>query len=267
MEYKTPKDYRKALGFTNQDTLKKYFKATDIVCINWALIEKENARLIDMFSKINKTMHPSLKLTEDEFNDFKTQAVEAYGTLKNFRIIEKLFNNNGRARESVYYNWMRGYMVALYFHKTIALVFGVNDDELEQLGEDNLQKVISDGNIDSFKREAIADLQIAKKNIHIEIQAGFTGQNDIKRSKAIDAKVRASHNWKTYVLHFDLFNGKLAVINITNLASLPNDKWTANTKFEDVETVVIAGNLFKYSFGDTIPDLDSLAVTVEKSNE
>ncbi len=267
MEYKTPKDYRKALGFTNQVILKKYFKATDIVCINWDLIEKENARLIDMFSKINKTMHPNLKLTDEEFNDFKTQATEAYNTLKGFQIIEKLFNNNGRAREAVYYNWMRGYMVALYFHKTISLVFGVNDDELEQLGEDNLQKVISDGNIDSFKREAIADLQIVKKNIHIEIQAGFTGQNDIKRSKATDAKVRANHNWKTYVLHFDLFNGKLAVINITNLASLPNDKWTANAKFEDVETVAIADNLFKYSFGDTIPDLDSLAVTVEKSDE
>lgn len=267
MAYETPRKYRKALGFTNQDNLKKYFKATDIVCINWDLIEKENARLIDMFSKINKTMHPNLKLTDEEFKDFKTQATEAYNTLKDFQIIEKLFNNNGRAREAVYYNWMRGYMVALYFHKTISLVFGVNDDELEQLGEDNLQKVISDGNIDSFKRGAIADLQIAKKNIHIEIQAGFTGQNDIKRSKATDAKVRANHNWKTYVLHFDLFNGKLAVINITNLASLPNDKWTANAKFEDIETVAIADNLFKYSFGDTIPDLDSLTVTVEKSDE
>ena len=70
MAYETPKDYRKALGFTNQDTLKKYFKATDIVCINWELIEKENERLVEMFSKINQTMHPTLKMSNEEFNEF-----------------------------------------------------------------------------------------------------------------------------------------------------------------------------------------------------
>ena len=92
MEYKTPKDYRKALGFTNQDNLKKYFKATDIVCINWDLIEKENARLIDMFSKINKTMHPNLKLTDKEFNDFKTQKNLDF-LLENIYKVEKVCYN------------------------------------------------------------------------------------------------------------------------------------------------------------------------------
>ena len=267
MAYETPKDYRKALGFTNQDTLKKYFKATDIVCINWELIEKENERLVEMFSKINQTMHPTLKMSEEEFNEFKTQVNEAYSTLKDFQIIETFFTNNGRAREAVYYNWMRGYMVTLYFHKTISLIFDVEEGELEQLGSDNLQKVVSNGNVDSFKKDAIADLQITQKNIHIEIQAGFTGDNDIKRSKAGDARIRAASNWKTYVLHFDLFNGKLAVVDITNLAALPNGRWMTNSKFESVETVTIEDDLFKYCLGDPISDLDSLKTTIETSNE
>lgn len=29
------REYRRQLGFTNQTVLKKYFKATDIISVNW----------------------------------------------------------------------------------------------------------------------------------------------------------------------------------------------------------------------------------------
>ena len=69
---------------------------------------------------------------------------------------------------------------------------------------------------DIFKKEAIADLKIESKKIHIEVQSGFTGVNDIKKSKADDAKRRYSENgWKTVIVHFDLFRGLVAAVDIT----------------------------------------------------
>ena len=253
--YETPKAYRKALGFTNQEDFKKYCKATDIKSINLDLLESYNGRLIDLFSKINAIINEDFRMDDGAFSDFQSQMNEAYRILKDFKIIEDLFTNNGRPREAVYFNWMRGYLVALYFRKVIARIFSVEENEIEQLGEDNLQTVEANGNYDLFKKEAIADLKIVSLNYHIEIQAGFTGENDIKKSKALDAQRRFGEGWKTYTLHFDLYNGKLAVIDITDLASLQNNRWIQNAQFEGVYTVKIPSEAFKWNIGMLCPCL------------
>lgn len=261
--YETPKQYRSALGFTRQTDFKQYCKATDIKSVNWELIEAYNERLIELFSKINAVICDDYKMTDEEFSAFKLQMTDAYTVLRDYRIIEDLFTNNGRTRESVYFNWMRGYLVALYFRKVVARVFSVDEDEIEQLGEDNLQSVKDNGNYFSFRKEALADLQITRLNYHIEIQAGFTGENDIKKSKAADAQLRKAEGWDTYVLHFDLYNGELAVINITNLSSIADDRWIKNDRFEGVYTVKIPPEAFKWNLGDTLSNLGSLSFTIE----
>lgn len=53
------RDYRRRLGFTNQAALKKHFKATDIVCINWDKLEQFNQRLKDMFGRLIKPFTPA----------------------------------------------------------------------------------------------------------------------------------------------------------------------------------------------------------------
>ena len=259
----TSKKYRKALGFSSKNKIKKYFKATDIVKVNWSLIDDYNARLIELFSKINEVIFEEYKMSAENFSDFSSQVMEAYNTLKNLNIIEDFFTNNGRTREAVYYNWMRGYMVALYFKKIIAKIFNVPVDYIEQLGEDNLQTVIDTGEAATFKKDALADLKIESKKIHIEVQAGFTGENDIKQSKAIDANLRKSDGWITYVLHFDLYNGKLAIIDISSLSSLSADHWISNNRFEGVYTVKIPDNAFIWNIYDPLPSLNKLTYTIE----
>ena len=54
------RNYRRKLGFTNQTTLKKHFKATDIVSINWDKIEKCNQRLKEIFQEINQAVNQSV---------------------------------------------------------------------------------------------------------------------------------------------------------------------------------------------------------------
>ena len=262
-KYENAKAYRNALGFNNSAKLQDYFKAKDIICVNWELIELSNERLVEIFSKINSVICEDYKMAATEFAAFKNQMNDAYAILKDYRIIEDLLTNNGRPREAVYYNWMRGYLVALYFRKVVARIFGVEENEIEQLGEDNLQSVKDNGNYSSFKKEALADLKIESLNCHIEIQAGFTGENDIKRSKAKDARLRKTAGWDTYILHFDLYNGELAVIDITNLSAIADDKWIKNDRFEGVYTVKIPPEAFKWNLGDMLPNLDALSFTIE----
>lgn len=79
----------------------------------------------------------------------------------------------------------------------------------------------------------------------------------------MDARRRKSDGWDTYVLHFDLYNGKLAVIDITNLSAIADDKWIKNDRFEGVFTVKIPSEAFKWNLGDTLQNLDTLSYTIE----
>lgn len=256
------REYRKSLGFTNQEILKKYFKCTDVVLVNWEKIGYCNERLKEIFQKINDVIASDFKYSDEEFDVFKKTLDSAYELLKKHGIIENKFNNNGRAPEGVYYNWMRGYAVGVYFSKIIAKAFGKAESDLVQLGRDNLKDVEDSGDASKFQKEALADFEIKGTNIHIEVQAGFTGDNDIKWSKAHDAKTRLSEGTKTYVLHFDLFNGRLAVIDISQLEdTLPEEKWVKNTNFEGVYTASIPSTAFKWDITKEFPD-ESIVCTI-----
>ncbi len=259
------KGYRTKLDFSSQEDIKDYFNAKDLYLVNWPLIENYNKRLVDIFTRINLVITRDCCLSEDEMTVFSEKLSGAYRILRATNIIQKRFHNQGRSSENVYYNWMRGYAVCVYFMKLIAKLFQVKEDEIEQLGKDNIEQLRKTKNPDVFNRDSVADLQISSKNIHIEVQAGFKGKNDIKRSKAKNAKNRYDEGkWVTFVVHFNLYNGEVAVVNITSLLdNLPENKWEGNPRFENAVTTQIPEDCFKWHILTELPsDTEALYSTL-----
>ena len=226
-------NFRKALGFTNQEKLKKYFKATDFQVVNWERIKELNIRLKDMSSKINDALSPEIQ--NDDISIIHKKIDEAFQIIKDNDLFPHL-NNQGRNPDDVYYNWMRGYIICELFIKAIAILFNVNESKIDHIGKDDL------ANIDTFSRSATADLQINTENetIRLEIQGGYTGINDIKRSKITEAK----NNY--YISNPD--SSKLV--------------YTKNSRFEGVETLSIKHEWFTWKLSDPLPDITSLVTTL-----
>lgn len=198
------KDYRKELGFTNQNDAKKFFAAKDITpTVDYNYIELLNARLIKIIKKINLLVSNDTK--KDDIDKFCTNNIDAvFSILKDSKIIGRL-NNQGRRPEQVYFSWMRGYIIANYFLKALSKIFEVNLENISLIGDDDLD------NIESFKRTPTADLEISLKDggkLRIEVQSGFVGVNDIKQHKVLEAKrIFKTDGISSMAIHFDLFNG------------------------------------------------------------
>jgi len=196
--------YRQAIGFANKIDTKKFFGAKDIIpAVDLNYINLLNERLFEVVKKINgiipeKTRVEDIKKFKKEFIDHPFKIIKLNG------ILPKL-NNQGRRPEEVYFSWMRGFIVSQFFLKALCLVFGVNVSKIDLIGDDDFK------NIRTFKRTPKADLEIKinkKEKIRVEIQSGFTGTNDIKQHKVLEAKrVFKELRMHTLAIHFDLFNG------------------------------------------------------------
>ena len=129
--------------------------------------------------------------------------------------ILSLLNNQGRRPEQVYYSWMRGYVLSNYFLKALGLIFEVDTSSIYLIGDDDLK------NIETFKRTPKADLEIqlnGKEKVRIEMQSGFTGINDIKQHKVLEAKrVFNEFGFRTLAVHIDLYNGQVAFIKLDEI--------------------------------------------------
>ncbi len=241
------KEYRRKLGFTNQATLKKHFKATDIISVNWDKIEKCNERLKEIFVEINGVVHPSIqwksiKLIHDEIDN-------AYSIMRKNNIFPRL-NNFGRYPEDMYYNWMRGYVVCKYFTPALSAIFGVAEDSIKTVGHDSLTE------IETFSQSPVADLELAldNKTVRLEIQSGYTGTNDIKEHKVREAK-RAYRQEQvySYVVHFDLFNGTMAIVDITNIDD-NSIHWEIRTQMEGQRVFAIPDEAFRWFIPESVPN-------------
>lgn len=241
------KSYRRTLGFNNQDKLKKFFKATDTVSINWDMIKELNKRLKDIFKNINKAIHPSIHWSNIE--TILNEIDSAYTIMEQNDIIPRL-NNYGRGREDVYYNWMRGYIVCKFFAPTLAIVFDVPENTIRTVGHDSLT------NIDTFSQSPAADLEmtINGQTIRLEIQSGYTGVNDIKAHKVREAK-RAfiEEQIISYVVHFDLFNGTVAIIDITNIDD-ESIHWEKRAQMESQRVFAIPKEAFRWFLPNEVPN-------------
>lgn len=248
------KKFRTAIGFSNQEKVRKFFKLTDISpIVNWKKIEFSNKRLFEIFDKINSAVSIDIKQSNMEL--FRKKIDTAYSIMKNNHIIEKL-NNQGRNPDDVYYNWMRGYLVAEFFLSPIAKLFDADENKISLIGEDDLTK------IETFSRTATADFELLNSKgevIRLEIQAGYTGKNEIKKSKILEAKHQYdSKKIQSYVIHFDLFNGYAAIINITNFSKLPENAF--HKSFENTDVIKIQEDWFKWNLMVSLPVLSNVVI-------
>lgn len=78
------------------------------------------------------------------------------------------------------------------------------------------------------------------------MQSGFQGINDIKEHKVREAKRNfIEERIKTLVIHFDIFNGQVAFVDISNI---PNDdlNWITRQQMEGQSVFNIEQNYFKW---------------------
>ncbi len=232
--------FRVILGYPNAEALKKRLKGKDIINVNWEKIELYNTRIKDIFQELNNIIHESIKY--EDLTVFNSKIDDAYRILRDNNIIPRL-NNNGRNPEDVYYSWMRGYAVCEFFSKALSVVFGVQQESIKTVGDDKLT------DITTFSKSPTADLEIEieDKKIRLEIQSGFTGLNDIKLHKVDEAKrVFQAENIYSYIVHFDLFNGKVAIVDISNRPS-EDSNIEIRQQFEDKAVFSIPSDYFKWA--------------------
>ncbi|AFI06676.1 hypothetical protein [Helicobacter cetorum] len=231
------KDYRKLLGFNSQSAFKEFLGAKDIEpCIDFNYLNALKERLIDIFSTINHIY--CFKYNKYELENFFDFMEYVFSKIIDNNIIAKL-TNQGRRPEEVCFSWMRGFLVAEFFKDFIAYLFGTQKDTIKFFGGDNFD------NIENFKRSPKADF-LLNNRLLLEVQSGFQGINDIKQHKVLEAKRRLEENKiPTIVVHFDLFNGQAACVDISKIKE--NDlNWITRQQMEGQSVFNIAQNFFNY---------------------
>ena len=248
------KEYRLMLGFTNQQNIKNFFAAKDIIPkVDFNYIQLLNNRLIEIVDKTNDIVSDDIKI--NNINKFINENItEVFTKLKTYKIIERL-NNQGRRPEQVYFSWMRGYIISTYFLKALSIIFETDLSNIKIIGDDDLV------NINSFKRTPTADLEISLdkfEKIRIEIQSGFQGINDIKQHKVLEAKkIATEKNIPTIAIHFDLFNGQVAFIRLDNIQD--NDvNWIKRQQMEGQTVFNIDQNYFIWKLTENPPSINDI---------
>jgi len=248
------REYRQLLGFPNQNLAKDFFKAKDIVAnVDFDYIDLLNNRLIDIIKRINSIVVSKIKIENvDVFCDETINTT--FEKLKSNNIIP-LLNNQGRRPEEVYFSWMRGYAISAFFTKTLSQIFEVSIENIVIIGDDNI------GNIENFKRSPKADLQINLKNgqiLMVEVQSGFQGVNDIKQHKVLEAKkIKREENISSLVIHFDLYNGQVAFVNIDEIEE-DSMNWITRINLDEGVVYNIDQNYFIWNIRKTIPKFSNI---------
>lgn len=232
--------YRTELGFRSQSATKRFLGAKDVVPgIDFNYITELNKRLYEIVCRINKVVSEEIKVYD--LDSFKEKYIcSAFKTMRDSGIIPRL-NNQGRRPEEVYFSWMRGYVVSNFFLKAIGIIFETDLSNISLIGDDSLN------NISTFRRTPKADLEIElskTEKVRIEVQSGFTGVNDIKQHKVLEAKrVYREHKVHTVGIHFDLFNGQVAFLKLDEIAD--NDvNWITRQQMEGQTVFNINQNYF-----------------------
>lgn len=239
------KDYRNALGFGSQAKFREFLSAKDIVAnIDFNYIELLNSRLCEIFGRLNSVYYKPCDM--EAF--LQDKLFSAYSMLKNNQILNKL-NNQGRRKEEVYFSWIRGYLILEYFKSAIADIFEVSPSVIQSIGEDDFSS------LDTFKRTPKADLEIQNSNTkwRIEVQSGFQGVNDIKEHKVREARVVYENSRiQTLVIHFDIFNGQVAFVNISQIKD-DDIHWITRQQMEGQSVLNIEQNHFKWLLTNVPP--------------
>jgi len=236
------KQYRQKLGFSNQADVKSFFGAKDVIpTVDFGYIKLLNKRLYEIVDRINTVIVDDAKL--DNIVAFKKEEIDhSFEIMKKNKILPVL-NNLGRRPEQVYFSWMRGSVISSFFLKALGIIFEVNTSKIDLIGDDDLR------NVETFKKTPKADLEIKlnnKKKIRIEMQSGFTGVNDIKQHKVLEAKrIFRDLRIHTLAIHFDLYNGQVAFIKLDGIED-DNINWITRQQMEGQTVFNINQNYFMW---------------------
>lgn len=234
------KQYRQKLGFSNQADVKKFFGAKDVIpTVDFSYIKLLNKRLYGIVDRINAIVADDIKL--DDLTSFKKEEINRSFEIMRKNKILSILNNLGRRPEQVYFSWMRGSVISSFFLKALGIIFEVDTSKIDLIGDDDLR------NIEIFKKTPKADLEIklnGKEKVRIEMQSGFTGTNDIKQHKVLEAKrIFRDLGIHTLAIHFDLYNGQVAFIKLDEIEE-DNINWITRQQMEGQTVFNINQNYF-----------------------
>ena len=239
------KNFGALLGCPTQGKAKSFLSAKDIKPrIDEAFLKELTTRCAMIFKRLNAAVHPGI--SHDDIEGFiKTNINHTASKLAEAGLLEK-FNNHGRRSECMAYNWLRGFSVLMFFMPTISKIFGVRIEDITFAGKDH------ELNVATFKKSPLADISM-KPGLKVEIQAGFQNKNDLKKHKITEAlKQFNKSSSRTILIHFDLFNGKAAVKDITNLGK-KKLKYQARAAMEGKEVFEIPDSYFNWDLTKAIP--------------
>ncbi|MFH1111616.1 MAG: restriction endonuclease [Patescibacteria group bacterium] len=241
------RQYRQKLGFTNQADVKNFFGAKDITpVVDLSYVKLLNGRLYEIVDKIEDTVADEIKI--HSLPAFKKEYID-----RPFKIIKQsgilsILNNLGRRPEQVYFSWMRGYVVSNFFLKALGLVFEVDTANIDLIGDDDLK------NVETFKKTPKADLEIrlnGKKKVRVEMQSGFTGINDIKQHKVLEAKrVFRDEGIPSLAIHIDLYNGQVAFVKLDKIEDC-DVNWITRQQMEGQTVFNIDQNHFVWKITES----------------
>jgi hypothetical protein len=239
--------YRQKLGFANQADVKSFFGAKDITpTVDFNYIKLLNKRLYDIVDKVNNIVVNEIKI--DDLAAFKKEHINRTFEIMKESDILPILNNQGRRPEQVYFSWMRGYVISNYFLKALEQIFGVDTSKIDLIGDDDLRSV------ETFKRTPKADLEIrlnGKEKVRIEMQSGFTGINDIKQHKVLEAKrVLRDNGIHTLAIHIDLYNGQVAFIKLDEIED-DSVNWITRQQMEGQTVFNIDQNYFVWKITES----------------
>lgn len=249
-----PKDWRRALGFSNQMLAKRYFQAKDLpLPVNYQHLETLNDRIAELIVRINAVVHPSIRHTN--ISQLITDCVyQVYEELKRNDLISGM-RNNGRDPHNVYFSWLRGRAITEFLLPAVSQVLGISRSQIEHSGSD----VFLDQR--SFERTAVADLKLTLRDSSVwmvEVQAGFTKQHDIKRQKVREAvRTYETHQISSALLHFDVFDGRVALVAL-NTIDESKAAWVSRDEYEGQQVIELPDHSFIWQIADEPPDLASV---------
>ena len=245
--------YRQAIGFTNQQQAKQFLGAKDVVPdIDFQYIEDLKDRLCVIIETINQAVHVDVR--HQSMTDFADEYISnVYEQVRAANIIP-LLNNQGRRPEEVLFSWLRGYATSNYLKPAIARLFHIQLDQIADCGDDDFQA------LETFRRTPKADLQVQfnGQTILIEFQSGFSGINDIKQHKVLEAQQQLRDTSSaTVCMHFDVFNGQVAFVRLDTIDDA-DQRWITRQQMEGQTVFNIDQSFFAWRIMDPMPSLDEL---------
>lgn len=247
------REWRKRLGFTSQSLCREFLSGKIVLPgIDEDYLRALHEHLGKMVHGLQGAVHPSMRIPMDGVTPFlQSNRDEVLAQLRMHNLLARL-NNQGRRPEEVYFSWMRGHLVVRYFHRTIRDLFQSLGDELRSIGGDDFSQPAT------FRRSATADLCVVgaegKLMARLEVQSGFTGINDLKRHKVVEAKaIYDEEGVRTYLVDFDLFNGMVAILDLCEF-SVDDDRWVQRQQMEGQWVLPLDFNWFAWRLLDPAPE-------------